>query len=356
MAFSESFDKQLRPVPNAVDAVARILGADADISLPRTVVVGDQSSGKSSLLESIFGFALPRGEDIVTRTPIQVEHRNVASGTAAWAELEYTPAGASDSTTERIVLDQIPDKVAQATNQVAGINKGIVNSTIFLKVFSSKLPDLTITDLPGIARVAVGDQPADIEAQTTALIEAHVKGALTVNLCVVPVGTDFATAAAINIARAHDPAGARSMGVVTKADLSERGVDLLGRLRKGEEMLKLGFIPVRNRTAEELKNNASLDAVRAAEARFFDSHADLSQLDAGRRGVDALVQQLVRVQADCIRTSFPKLKAQVGAPARGPMRNCLPPPRGARTQLQLLPARDCRSRRSSASPRRNWSS
>lgn len=92
MAFADSYDKTLRPVLNAVDEVARILGNDTRIPLPKTVVIGDQSSGKSSLLESVFGFPLPRGQDIVTRTPIQVRPTPTAnyhqiSSTQAFATL-----------------------------------------------------------------------------------------------------------------------------------------------------------------------------------------------------------------------------------------------------------------------------
>jgi hypothetical protein len=178
-------------------------------------------------------------------------------------------------------------------------------------VHSPNLPDLTIIDLPGIARVPVGGQPEDIEHQTTNLICEHVKGDLTVNLCVVPVGVDFATAAAINIAQQHDPDGCRTMGVVTKIDLIERGGNIFSRLRKGEEMLKLGFIPVRNRTAEELKENVDMSNIREKEKAFFRSHADLSHLQEDRRGIDALVTQLVSVQAEIIKASFPKMKSQV---------------------------------------------
>ena len=311
MAFAESYDKALRPVLNAVDAVARLLGNDTSISLPRTVVIGDQSSGKSSVLESLFGLALPRGEGIVTRTPIQVEHRHVEDGEDAVATLEYDLNG------ERVTiqisdLDDIASKIETVTRAVAGENKSIVNTTLFLKVRSGDLPDLTIVDLPGIVRVSVGDQDDDIESQMIELINDHVKGDFTVNMCVVPVGVDAATAGAIKIARKHDPAGARTMGVMTKIDLVERGIDIIERLNRGEEMLKLGFIPVRNRTPKELKDKCSLETVRANEKRFFSEHSELRKLGEDRRGIDALVQQLVRVQADCIKTSFPKLKKQVG--------------------------------------------
>ena len=65
-SFLQEYDSQVRPILDAIDRVRPYLAGE-NIELPAIVVVGDQSSGKSSVLESISGIALPRGTNIVTR-------------------------------------------------------------------------------------------------------------------------------------------------------------------------------------------------------------------------------------------------------------------------------------------------
>jgi len=51
------------------------------IELPQMVVVGSQSTGKSSVLESIVGRDfLPRGSGIVTRCPLVLQLRRTEEG------------------------------------------------------------------------------------------------------------------------------------------------------------------------------------------------------------------------------------------------------------------------------------
>lgn len=65
---------------------------------------------------------------------------------------------------------------------------------------------------------------------------------------------------------------------------------------------------MRNRTTQELEESTPLDAVRQNEAAFFKKHPQLSNLRKERRGIDALVAQLVQVQVQCIVKNLPNLK------------------------------------------------
>ena len=81
-----AFAAGIRPKLDAIDKVRHHLSG-VDIELPAIVVVGDQSSGKSSVLESISGIALPRGGSLVTRCPLQLGLRRGPTETAV---LSYT--------------------------------------------------------------------------------------------------------------------------------------------------------------------------------------------------------------------------------------------------------------------------
>ncbi|EFN56960.1 hypothetical protein CHLNCDRAFT_21811, partial [Chlorella variabilis] len=181
------------------------------LQIPKIAVVGDQSSGKSSLIESIFGISLPRGEDIVTRTPIQVEHRY--SDGEAYAELSFRSSPDSEELIKKRIADlsTIDDEVREATRRVAGSGKGVVDSPIYLRVYTNKLPDLTVLDLPGITRNAVEGQPEDIEEIINTMIESHIAGETTVVLAIVQANVDFSTAAAIKLAKKFDPNRDRTM-------------------------------------------------------------------------------------------------------------------------------------------------
>ena len=89
---------------------------------------------------------------------------------------------------------------------------------------------MTLVDLPGIARLPVGDQPPDVEARTMALCRAYISPPSTVILAVTPAHCDLVTSDALRLARDADPAGARTLGVLTKADVMEAGTDVAGLL------------------------------------------------------------------------------------------------------------------------------
>ncbi|KAF4074955.1 hypothetical protein AMELA_G00229230, partial [Ameiurus melas] len=72
MSLSEQYEKKVRPYLDLIDSL-RVFGVGKDLALPAIVVIGDRSSGKSSVLEALSGVALPRGSDIVTRCPLELK-------------------------------------------------------------------------------------------------------------------------------------------------------------------------------------------------------------------------------------------------------------------------------------------
>lgn len=169
-----AFDAGIRPKLDAVDKVRHYLNG-VDIELPAIVVVGDQSSGKSSVLESISGIALPRGGNLVTRCPLQLSLRR---GPIERAKLSHKdPKDNAHQVSRDLTLDQIADAVKKATDELAGIGSGLAPALLIsLQVTTPDAPDLTLIDLPGIVRVPSPDQPEDIETQVKDLIHKHIEG------------------------------------------------------------------------------------------------------------------------------------------------------------------------------------
>ena len=104
--------------------------------------------------------------------------------------------------------------------------------------------DLTLIDLPGLAKVPVGDQPPDIEKQIRDMIFTFISRESCLILAVTPANTDLATSDAIKLAREVDPQGLRTIGVLTKLDLMDAGTDAMDILMGKLVPFRLGIIGV----------------------------------------------------------------------------------------------------------------
>jgi len=181
---------------------------------------------------------------------------------------------------------------------------------------------MTLVDLPGIARLPVGDQPPDVEARTAALCRAYIAPASTVILAVTPAHCDLVTSDALRLARDADPSGCRTLGVLTKADVMEAGTDVAGLLAGvgGPVPLALGYVAVANRGAAfkagaaSSASSPSLRPARAAEASFFAAHPAYAGL-GDRCGAGSLAARLNAVLADAVRGAVPHLRGGLEAAA-----------------------------------------
>ena len=94
----------------------------------------------------------------------------------------------------------------------------------YYQVYSTKVVNLTLVDLPGITKVPVGDQPEDIEDKIHELIYSFISNPNSLILAVTPATTDLATSEALKLARDVDPEGRRTLAVITKLDLMDAGM------------------------------------------------------------------------------------------------------------------------------------
>ncbi|RXN06213.1 interferon-induced GTP-binding Mx3-like protein [Labeo rohita] len=157
-AFHSHFTDSVQPLIELIDSL-RFIGIDEDIDLPSIAVVGDQSSGKSSVLEALSGVALPRGSGIITRCPLELKLRKLKKG--QWSgTISYH--GHKETFYDPLMVDNL---VRKAQNELAGNTVGISDELISLEISSPDGCDLTLIDLPGITRVPVHDQPDDIGDQ-----------------------------------------------------------------------------------------------------------------------------------------------------------------------------------------------
>ena len=309
-----SSNDRIRPLLDAVDRLRQLNVMKEGIQLPTIVVVGDQSSGKSSVLESLACINLPRGDGICTRVPLIVRLKHHPS---LVPEIFLQFNGKTVPTDEAHVADAIN----LVTDEIAGNGKGISNTELTLVVKKNGVPDLTLVDLPGITRVPVHGQPENIYEQIANIIIKYISPDESVILNVLSANVDFSTCESIMMSQKVDKNGERTIAVVTKVDKTPEG--LLEKVTRNDVNIGLGYVCVRNRIGNE-----SYEDARKEEAALFATHQLLSKIEKSTVGIQVLAKKLVRIQANIIAKCLPdivrkineKLKASISELNRIPRR------------------------------------
>lgn len=275
------------------------------LNLPQIAVVGSQSCGKSSVLESIVGKDfLPRGSGIVTRCPLVLQLVQLdKNNDEEWGEFLHIPNKKFYDFTE------IMDEITRRTNEVAGPS-AITDKPINLKIYSRSVLNLTLVDLPGLVMNAVGDQPKDIDRQIKEMVSRYVSPKNTIMLAISPANTDLATSQSLRLAKQLDPDGVRTVGVLTKIDLMDKGTDCFDVLTNKVLHLRHGFVGVVCRSQQDINDRKSMEAARRAEHDFF-ANSPIYAPIADESGTVYLSKKLNNLLLEHIKAVIPDLKRHV---------------------------------------------
>ncbi|KAF4358568.1 hypothetical protein F8388_014339 [Cannabis sativa] len=281
----------LVPIINKLQEIIAPVGNNSslDISLPLVAVIGSQSSGKSSVLEALVGRDfLPRGCDICTRRPLLLvlENRPETDDEGAeWGEFRHLPG--------------------KRFYDFSKIRREI-------QISSPNVLNMMLVDLPGITKVPVGDQPSDIEARVRKMIMTQIRQEKCIILAVSPANSDLATSDALQMAREADPTGSRTIGVITKLDIMDRGTNARNFLLGKVIPLRLGYIGVINRSQEDINKNRSIADALSREETFFRDHPVYSGLPSSC-GIPQLSRKLNQILEQHIRMALPSLKSELNS-------------------------------------------
>ncbi|KAK0478681.1 Dynamin central region-domain-containing protein [Armillaria luteobubalina] len=313
-------DSDLIKLVNKLQDTFSNLGGELD--MPQLVVVGSQSAGKSSVLETIVGRDfLPRGQGIVTRRPLvlQLIHTPIPSEPSPnnspyteWAQFLHVDKRFTD-------FNEIRKEIEQETFRVAGQNKGVSKLPISLRIYSPDVLDLTLVDLPGLTKVrqwcpvlfhlfnecldSGRDQPSDIERQIRNLVVDYISNPNSVILSVSAANVDLANSESLKLARTVDPQGRRTIGILTKLDLMDAGTNALDILTGRVYPLKLGFIGVVNRSQQDINAEKSMKDALDSETEYFRNHPAYRNI-SHKNGTKYLAKTLNQVRALYTRRSF----------------------------------------------------
>ncbi|KAG9067812.1 vacuolar protein sorting-associated protein 1 [Linnemannia hyalina] len=323
----------IRTINRLQDAFSTV-GVHNPVDLPQIVVIGSQSSGKSSVLENIVGRDfLPRGSGIVTRRPLvlQLINRPAATSTSddgdkgkstishaqngdendkkeaeEWGEFLHQPG------VKYTDFNLIREEIVRDTEAKTGKNAGISPLPINLRIYSPHVLTLTLVDLPGLTKLPVGDQPKDIEKQIRDMIVKYITKPNSIILAVTAANVDLANSDGLQLARNVDPEGARTIGVLTKVDLMDAGTDVVDILAGRVIPLRLGYVPVVNRGQRDIDTKKSIHKSLEGERAFFENHAAYKS-KAQYCGTPYLARKLNMILMHHIRNTLPEIKAKIQA-------------------------------------------
>jgi GTP-binding protein EngB required for normal cell division len=291
------------------------------VDLPKLVVVGTQSSGKSSLLNSLIGLdILPVGKSMTTRTPLHLE---LIQSTME-SRVEFgNYSNFHWQIDKKIVInfpilsqeqrDSIRNEIEIQTNVKAGNGLNISNNPIYLKIYAAGIPNLSLIDLPGLTSVAITDrgQPRDIKDQIIKLVYNYIEQKNTIILAVIAARPDIEADMALEIVKNADPKGEKTIGVLTKLDLMNEDADVgvyLENTLSNDLKLKYGYYGIRNRS----NNGQTIGEAIIAERNYFAGHSIYrNEKYRNRLGIPTLSLNLSNILIYNIKLCLPNVLTNI---------------------------------------------
>lgn len=177
-----------------------------------------------------------------------------------------------------------------------------------LEVSGPSQEHLTIIDVPGIfKRTTHGVTTKADRAMVDQMVRGYMENPRSVMLTVIPCNVDVATQEILERAEEVDPNGIRTLGVLTKPDIVDKGSErgALDLIEEQRHQLHLGWHLVRNPGQAELDHPKFTR--QETEREFFLNAAPWNQLNKDKIGIHALRLRLQEVMAQHIRREFPKV-------------------------------------------------
>ncbi|KAL9127883.1 MAG: hypothetical protein Q9217_003319 [Psora testacea] len=254
-----------------IRSILQVVGRSNALVLPSIVVIGSQSSGKSSVLEAIVGHEfLPKGSNMITRRPIELTLVNTPDAQAEYGEFPSLGLGKITDFThiQRTLTD---------LNLAVPAADCVSDDPIQLTICSPNVPDLSLIDLPGYIQVSGLDQPTELKQKIADLCDKYIQPP-NIILAISAADVDIANSTALRASRRVDPRGERTIGVVTKMDLvdPQRGASILGDRKYP---LRLGYVGVISRPPQSKSTSLFTresgnitNAITKNESAYFSAH------------------------------------------------------------------------------------
>lgn len=288
--------EELKALVDANDFLRQVYKDDDSLQFPSIIVLGEQSHGKTSLIENITNLNLPRGTGIQTRVPTEIRLRN---GPVNVYRITYRPHKEQEHKTidfNELNLEEIMRKVQL---EVTGSDCMITDDLIVLHIERPDLLPLTFVDLPGYICQSTDQIKVDVEEILRKIYVRYIAHPTNRLLVVMNAANDIENSKIIKLCRKHDPLCERVMVCANKIDLRPSfGFDNYTKACEQFGIKRIFF--VRNKTEDERKENRQLEFVREIERAFISKHPELSKFDKSQLGILSLRNYLVQMQKENI--------------------------------------------------------
>lgn len=309
---------------NSIDSL-RSQGINHYVSLPQIVVCGDQSSGKSSVLEAISGVSFPVKSNLCTRFPIELVLRKTPSVCACVSIVPHQ----SHSKSERLSLSSfgenldgsegLPDLIerAKAVIGVSTQGKAFSKDLLRVEVSGPDLPQLTIVDLPGLIHSETKEQSTSDVELIQDVVRGYMREPRSIILAVVSAKNDYANQIVLRLARDADKKGTRTLGVITKPDYLIAGsvseATYVSLANNKEVEFEHGWHVLKNMDSEVIRCSST---DRDNEEEKFFSQGIWKELAKSTLGINQLRERLSRVLLYQIATELPSLISEIDSKSR----------------------------------------
>ena len=309
---------QSRDHSELLDVIDRLRsqGVNHYVELPQLIVCGDQSSGKSSVLEAVSGVRFPTKDNLCTRFATELILRRDSKANVT---VSITPSkDRSEEEKAELAKFKVPDARIEAIPSIIEDAKGAMGLSTGTKAFSKdvlkveltgpKQTNLTLVDLPGLIHAESKQQSSSDVELVSSLVRKYMKSQRSIILAVVSAKNDYANQIVTKFARDFDREGSRTLGIITKPDTLHAGSgsekDFVALAKNEAVNFRLGWHVLKNR---DYANRDCSAEERDEQERAFFLAGIWTTLPTDLLGVDHLKLRLSTVLRDQIITELPKL-------------------------------------------------
>lgn len=289
-------------------------------ALPQLIVCGDQSSGKSSVLEAISSLPFPRKENTCTRFATEVILRRSPETRIS---VSIVPSRDRQQADREVLLKfrhqlrttadfpALFDKATEA--MLSGPAKIFSKDILRIEVCGPSQPQLTLVDLPGLIHSHVeGElQTKDDVKLVTDLVTDYLKSPRSIILAIVSAKYDINVQVILNRAREFDPQGTRTLGIITKPDTLVKGSEseeAFIKLARNERVkFSRGWHVVKNLDSAHKETQEATFEMRDAQEKEYFKNGNFKSLLSSTVGIASLRTRLSKLLFDHLCLELPRL-------------------------------------------------
>lgn len=296
----------------------RARGLGSLVELPQLVVCGDQSSGKSSVLEALSGIPFPKKDNVCTRfaTEVILRREEKKSFRGSIVPSNDRTDGDLDQASELIIeisdYADFKDLFRKAQEIITPENVPFSKSVLKVEISGPDKPQLTLVDVPGLFHSALGSQTIADVGLVSDLVNDYMKNENSIILAIVSAGYDCNNQVILQRVRRFDKNGTRTLGIVTKPDLlarnSEREKYYIDVSRNEKVPFHFGWHVLKNIDTDRPQSSPG-DRDEQEDA-FFQESA-FGNLPSNTKGVASLRTRLSKILFHHIRTKLPEVLTSI---------------------------------------------